>query len=160
MYIACEKGHLKIVRWLYAHGATDVTRPNINGTTSIGKACQEGHLNIVKYLIHHHRMSPDTLEGWYKKLSYSSECELRQTARKNHLEYHVFITLATIIRYIKIDPYQVMDETTGHLVIPRNSILIFRHEHGRILLRMVADYLCGGEEARHIWGLILLKTEF
>ena len=36
-----------------------------------------------------------------------------------------FLTLATIVCYINIEPYQVMDKETGRLVIPRKSILIF-----------------------------------
>ena len=48
---------------------------------------------------------------------------------------------------------------TGRLVVPRNSILIFRRRNQK-LLWLVADYICGGEETRHmyhIWHLIILK---
>ena len=47
-----------------------------------------------------------------------------------------------------------MNEETGRLVVPRSSILMFRRQHGGMLLRMVADYICGGEGTRHIWHLI------
>ena len=155
MYIACANGHLEIVQWLLAHGAdTDVTRPTNKGTTPIGKACEKGHLNIVKHLIH--RMSPDTLEQWHPRLSYSSKYQLRQTARENLFDCQSFLTLATIVRYINIEPYQVMDEETGRLVIPRSSILIFRRRNQH-LLWSVASYICGGEETRHIWHLIRKK---
>ena len=42
-------------------------------------------------------------------------------------------------------------------VIPRSSILIFRRRNRR-LLWMVANYICGGEETRHIWHLIRKKN--
>ena len=155
MWSACCFGHLKIVQWLLAHGAdTDVTRPGYQGKTPIGKACEKGHLNIVKHLIH--RMSPDTLEQWHPRLSYSSKRQLHQAARENLFDCQSFLTFATIVRYINIEPYQVMNEETGRLVIPRSSILIFRRRNQH-LLWSVASYICGGEETRHIWHLIRKK---
>ena len=155
MFIACEKGHLEIVQWLLAHGAdTDVTRPCWQGKTPMDSACQEGHLNIVQHLIRHHRIPPDTLMPWYPRLSSSNKIQLHQAARENLFDCQSFLTLATIVCYIKTEPYEVMNEETGRLVVPRSSILRFRRQHGRMLLRMVADYICGGEETRHIWHLI------
>ena len=51
-----------------------------------------------------------------------------------------------------------MNEETGRLVVPRSSILIFRRQVvKRHLLWMIAGYICGGEETRHIWHLIRKK---
>jgi hypothetical protein len=122
--------------------------------TPMDIACQQGHLNIVQHLIRHHRIPPDTLEQWHPRLSSSNKRQLRQTARENLFDCQSFLTLATIVCYIKTEPYQVMDEETGRLVVPRSSILMFRRHHGGILLWMVAGYICGGEETRHIWHLI------
>ena len=158
MQITCKKGHFEIVKWLSAHGAAtdDVTRPGYQGKTSMDFACEHGHLNIVQHLIRHHRIPPDTLEQWHPRLSSSNKRQLRQTARENLFDCQSFLTLATIVRYINIEPYQVMDEETGRLVIPRKSILIFRRRNQH-LLWSVASYLCGGEETRHIWHLIRTK---
>ena len=163
MYIACENCHFEIVQWLHAHGAAmDVTRPNNDGCTPMDIACQKGHLNIVQHLIHHHRMPPDTLKPWHPRLSYSNKIQLRQVAHENLFNCQSFLTLATIVCYIKTEPYQVMDEETGRLVVPRSSILIFRRQVvKRHLLWMIAGYICGGEETRHmyqIWHLIRKKN--
>ena len=158
MYVACEYGHLEIVKWLHAHGAnTDVTRPSFQGKLPIGKACQRGHLHIVKYLIHHHSMTPDTLEQWHPRLSSYNKQRLRQAADENLFDCQSFLTLATIVRCINIEPYKVVVPSSSgifvRLVIPRNSILIFRRRNQH-LLWSVASYICGGEETRHNWHLI------
>ena len=119
-------------------------------------ACQQGHLNIVKQIIHYHRMPPDTLKPWHPRLSYSNKIQLRQVAHENLFDCQSFLTLATIVCYIKTEPYEVMNEETGRLVVPRSSILRFRRQN-RWFLWMIAGYICGGEETRHIWHLI--RTE-
>ena len=108
MFIACEKGHLEIVQWLLTHGAdTDVMRPTWQGKTPMDIACEQGHLNIVKQIIHYHRMPPDTLKPWHPRLlSSSNKVQLRQVARENLFDCQSFLTLATIIRYIIIEPYR------------------------------------------------------
>ena len=157
MWTACMKGHLEIVQWLLTHGAdADVMRPSFQGKTPIDIACSKGHLNVVQYLLRHHRIPPNTFEQWYPRLSYSNKRQLHQAARENLFDCQSFFTLVTIVRYINIEPYQVMDKETGRLVIPRNSILIFRRRNQH-LLWSVASYICGGEETRHIWHLIRKK---
>ena len=160
MLIACQNGHLEIVQWLHTHGAAmDVMRPTWRGKTPMDSACEEGHLNIVQHLIRHHRIPHDTLEQWHPRLSSSNKIQLCQTARENLFDCQSFLTFATIICYIKTEPYQVMDEETGRLVVPRSSILIFRRQVvKRHLLWMIAGYICGGEETRHIWHLIRKKN--
>ena len=161
MWWACQDGHLEIVRWLHSHGAAmDVMRQIWQGKTPMDIACEKGHLNIVQHLIRHHRIPPDTLEQWHPRLSSSNKIQLCQVACENLFNCQSFLTFATIVRYIKIEPYQVMDEETGRLVVPRNSILIFRRRNQK-LLWLVADYICGGEETRHmyhIWHLIRKKN--
>ena len=156
MFIACWKGHLEIVQWLHAHGAAmDVMQPSWQGMTPMDIACEKGHLNIVQHLIRHHRIPPDTLEQWHPRLSSSNKIQLRQVAHENLFNCQSFLTLATIVCYIKTEPYQVMNEETGRLVVPRSSILIFRRQVvKRHLMWMIAGYICGGEETRHIWHLI------
>ena len=161
MFIACHNGHFEIVQFLLTHGAdTDVMRPTWQGKTPMDIACSQGHLNIVKQIIHYHRMPPDTLEQWHPRLSSSNKIQLCQVARENLFNCQSFLTFATIVRYINIEPYQVMNEETGRLVVPRSSILIFRRRNQK-LLWLVADYICGGEETRHmyhIWHLIRKKN--
>ena len=160
MYIACMQGHLEIVQWLLTHGAdTDVMRPSFQGKTPMDIACSKGHLNIVQHLIRHHRIPPDTLEQWHPRLSSSNKRQLRQTAHENLFDCQSFLTLATIVSYVKTEPYEVMNEESGRLVVPRSSILIFRRQVvKRHLLWMIAGYICGGEETRHIWHLIRKKN--
>ena len=154
MFIACFYGHFKIVQWLHTHGAAmDVVRPSWKGMTPMDIACQQGHLNIVQHLIRHHRIPHDTFKQWHPRLSSSNKIQLRQTAHENLFDCQSFLTLATIVSYIKTEPYQVMNEETGRLVVPRSNILRFRRQHGGMLLRMVASYICGGEETRHIFGI-------
>ena len=93
-------------------------------------------------------------EQWHPRLSYSNKIQLHQAAHENLLDCQCFLTLATIVCFIKTEPYEVMNEETGHLVVPSSCILMFRYQHRRILLRMIASYLCGGEETRYIWHLI------
>ena len=161
MLIACWHGHFEIVQWLLTHGAdTDVMRPSFQGKTPMDIACEKGHLNIVQHLIRHHRIPPDTLEQWHPRLSSSNKIQLRQVAHKNLFNCQSFLTLATIVRYVKTEPYQVMNEETGRLVVPRSSILRFRSRNQQ-LLWLVAGYICGGEETRHmyhIWHLIRKKN--
>ena len=157
--LACLFGHFEIVRWLHVvHGAAmDITRPSSQGTTPMDIACQQGHLNIVQHLIHHQRMPPDTLEQWYPRLSSPNKQQLHQAARENFFYCQSFLTLATIVGYIKIEPYQVINEETGRLVVSSNSILRFRGQNRRWLW-MVADFICGREETRNIWCLIREKN--
>ena len=156
MFIACEFGHFEIVKWLLTHGAdTDVMRPGYQGKTPMDIACFKGHLNIVQHLIRLHKIPPHTLEQWYPRLSSSNKRQLRQTAHENLFDCQSFLTFATIVCYIKTEPYQVMDEETGRLVVPRSSILRFRRQVvKRHLLWMIAGYICGAEETRQIWHLI------
>ena len=156
MLIACQNGHFEIVQWLHTHGAAmDVMRPSFQGMTPMDKACSKGHLNIVQHLVRHHRIPHDTFKQWHPRLSSSNKSQLHQAARENLFDCQSFLTFATIICYIKTEPYQVMDEETGRLVVPRSSILIFRRQVvKRHLLWMIAGYICGGEETRHIWHLI------
>jgi ankyrin repeat protein len=160
MFIACQEGHFEIVQWLLTHGAdTDVMRPSFQGKTPMDIACQQGHLNIVKQIIHYHRMPPDTLKPWHPRLSYSKKRQLRQVAHENRFDCQSFLTLATIVCYIKTEPYEVMNEESGRLVVPRSSILRFRRQVvKRHFLWMIAGYICGGEETRHIWHLIRMKN--
>ena len=155
MFIACHNGHFEIVQFLLTHGAdTDVMRPSFQGKTPMDIACEKGHLNIVQHLIRHHRILPDTLEQWHPRLSSSNKIQLRQVAHENLFDCQSFLTFATIVCYIKTEPYEVMNEA-GRLVVPRSSILIFRRQVvKRHLLWMIAGYICGGEETRHIWHLI------
>ena len=154
MFIACFKGHFEIVQWLHTHGAAmDVTRPSWQGMTPMDIACSKGHLNIVQHLIRHHRIPHDTFKQWHPRLSSSNKIQLCQTARENLFDCQSFLTLATIICYIKTEPYQVINEETGRLVVPRSSILILRRQNRRWLW-LVAHYICGGKETRHIWHLI------
>ena len=175
MCIACHEGHFEIVQWLHTHGAaTDVMRPTwqgkkekenmerlcflVNqGMTPMDIACQKGHLNIVKHLIHHHNISKKILRlyEWYPRLSIHNKDQLHQAALENVVHCQSFFALATIVSCINIEPYKVMNEETGRLVVPKSSILRFRRQHGGMLLRMIASYLCGGKRARHLWGLIL-----
>ena len=153
MYIACQNGHFEIVQWLHAHGATmDVTRPRNDGVTPMLVACFKGHLEIVQWLLTH-GADTNVIRRLYPRLSYSDKRQLHQAARENLFDCQSFLTLATIVRYINIEPYQVMNEETGRLVIPRSSILIFRHRNQH-LLWSVARYICGGEETQFIWHLI------
>ena len=155
MLIACWEGHFEIVQWLLTHGAdTDVMRPTWQGKTPMDIACQQGHLNIVQHLIRHHRVPPDTFKQWHPRLSSSNKIQLRQTARENLFDCQSFLTLATIICYIKTEPYQVMNEETGRLVVPRSSILRFRNIDDHVFLNRIVHCICGEEETRHIWHLI------
>jgi hypothetical protein len=132
-------------------------RPTWKGMTPMDKACEKGHLNIVQDLIRHHRIPPDTLEQWHPRLSSSKKRQLRQVAHENLFNCQSFLTLATIVCYIKTEPYQVMNEETGRLVVPRSSILRFRNIDDHLFLDRIAHYICGGEETRHIWHLIRKK---
>ena len=160
-----QMGHLEIVRWLCHHGAAtgDITRPGYEGKTSMDFACEEkGNLNVVQYLIRHHKIPHDTFKQWHPRLCISNRIQLRQVAHENLFNCQSFLTFATIVSYIKTEPYKVMNEETGRLVVPRSSILIFRRQvvKQRLLWR-VASYICGGEETRHmchIWHLIRKKN--
>jgi len=157
MYMVCQNGRFEIVQWLLTHGADtdDVMRPGYLGKTSMDIACEEGHLNIVQHLIRHHRIPHDTFKQWHPRLSSSNKIQLRQVAHENLFDCQSFLTFATIVCYIKTEPYQVMNEETGRLIVPRSSILIFRRQIvKRHLLWMIAGYICGDEETRHIWHLI------
>ena len=101
--------------------------------------------------------TPDTFEQWHPRLSSSNKIQLCQAAHENLFDCQSFFTLATIICYINIEPYQVMNEETGRLVVPRSSILILRRQNRRWLW-LIADYICGGKETRHIWHLIRIET--
>jgi ankyrin repeat protein len=49
--MACENGHLDIVRVLLQSNDILVNQPNQDGTTSLFIACQNGHLDIVRVLL-------------------------------------------------------------------------------------------------------------
>ena len=51
MLIACSKGHLNIVQFLFQKGAkADIRQPNKEGVTPMTSACHNGHIHIVQYL--------------------------------------------------------------------------------------------------------------
>ena len=124
MLYACHQGHFEIVQWLHAHGATmDVKRPRNDGVTPMLVACFKGHLEIVQWLLTH-GADTNVIRRLYPRLSYSDKRQLHQAARENLFDCQSFLTLATIVRYINIEPYQVMNEETGRLVIPRSSTVL------------------------------------
>ena len=50
--LACSEGHVKVLLWLIAHGASeDIHKPNKNGRLPVLVASQNGHLNVVRLLI-------------------------------------------------------------------------------------------------------------
>ena len=53
MAYACQKGNLKVCKWLYEHGAAgDITRAEGKlGRTPMIFACQNGHLSICQWLL-------------------------------------------------------------------------------------------------------------
>jgi hypothetical protein len=132
-------------------------RPSFQGKTPIDIACTKGHVNIVKHLIHHHKIPPDTLEQWHPRLSSSDKKQLHQAACDNLFHGRSFFTLVRIVRLIDIEPFKVIDEETGCLVLPSSSILRFRNHHDHVLLDRIASYICGGEATRQMWCLIYQK---
>ena len=80
MYIACKKGHLNIVQFLFQSGAKDdVRRPTKKGATPMYAACYNGHLNIVQYL-HQYGAARDI-----NIASRKQQTPLQITCKNNHL---------------------------------------------------------------------------
>jgi len=50
-YIACQNGHVDVVRSLLRDPRTHVSRPRNDGATPLFIGCQKGHLDIVRLLI-------------------------------------------------------------------------------------------------------------
>jgi len=50
LYIACEKGHITVVKYLVERGA-DISRVNNKGETPLFVADKNGHKDIKNYLI-------------------------------------------------------------------------------------------------------------
>ena len=63
LFIACENGHLDIVRVLLESNAIQINQPKKNGATPLFIACENGHLDVVKSLIH--EINKKTI--WYSK---------------------------------------------------------------------------------------------
>jgi len=55
-YIACEKGHLEIVKLLLNDSRVDITKADDHDYTPFYIACQEGHTNIVELLLNDKRV--------------------------------------------------------------------------------------------------------
>ena len=51
-HVACQNGHLEVVKDLLAHGV-DVNSPDLQGRVPFHVACQNGHLEVVKVLLAH-----------------------------------------------------------------------------------------------------------
>ena len=52
MFIACQNGHIEIVKYLVEHGA-DINKRNNDGWSPLLIVCFNGHIEIVKYLMEH-----------------------------------------------------------------------------------------------------------
>jgi len=52
LYIACQKGHLKVVQSLLTHKEIDINK-DCKGTTPLAKAMEKEHNEIVTLLQHH-----------------------------------------------------------------------------------------------------------
>ena len=54
MNVACGKGNLQVIQWLYDHGASeDVTQANKDGFTPMYCACENNNPNIAQWLYNH-----------------------------------------------------------------------------------------------------------
>ena len=52
VYMACQHGHIDLVRFLVGEGADPALGPdNDQSLSPLGAACQQGHLRVVKYLV-------------------------------------------------------------------------------------------------------------
>jgi ankyrin repeat protein len=51
MYLAAERGHLEVVRWLFEEAKAEAAKPNRKGATPLYIAAQENHLQVVKFLV-------------------------------------------------------------------------------------------------------------
>ncbi|RQM30231.1 hypothetical protein B5M09_004253 [Aphanomyces astaci] len=51
LYVACEKGHVEVVRRLLLHSKLDINLPGTNGMTILMLAARRGNLNIVQRAI-------------------------------------------------------------------------------------------------------------
>ena len=49
--MACQQGHLDIVRFLVGEAQADVDKALTDGCTPLFIACQKGHLDIVCFLV-------------------------------------------------------------------------------------------------------------
>jgi ankyrin repeat protein len=51
LHIACENGHIQVVKYLIENGYVDVNYTTLyKGRTPLHYACMQGHLDVVKYL--------------------------------------------------------------------------------------------------------------
>jgi ankyrin repeat protein len=52
LFIACQEGHLDVVRLLVENGAdVNLRRANQGGRIALGKAARQGHADIVRFLL-------------------------------------------------------------------------------------------------------------
>jgi hypothetical protein len=56
LFVACQEGHVTVVKLLLAHGGIDVNKAMDGGTTPLFVACQKGHAAIVKLLLGHNEI--------------------------------------------------------------------------------------------------------
>ncbi len=50
LYIACQEGHIDVVKYLVEHGST-IDKEDKNGITPLSVACEIGNEDIIQYLI-------------------------------------------------------------------------------------------------------------
>ena len=53
IYVACQNGHIEVVKYLVEHGANINKGNNNNNATPLDIACEKGHEKVVKYLVEH-----------------------------------------------------------------------------------------------------------
>ena len=51
LYVACENGHLDVVRMLLSTEGIDPNRATKDGGTPLYIACEKGHLDVVRMLL-------------------------------------------------------------------------------------------------------------
>ena len=59
LYIACERGHLDVVRMLLSTEGIDTNRAREDGYTPLYVACQDGHLDVVRMLLSTEGIDPN-----------------------------------------------------------------------------------------------------
>jgi len=117
-FVACEKGHLEVVKILLIDNRIDFNQTNICGIDALWISASNGHLDIVEYLLN---------SG--KKLNLTSKWEVNIS---NNQENH-----KTVIEQVK---YQISPEKIK-FSWETDEILQKISENGPLILKLLEQYI-------------------
>jgi ribosomal protein S24E len=134
----------------------------------IQKACVENHLDIVLYCIFHGLLTPGMPEfwglikvkSWYDRLNTDNKNRLLALAEENRREYDTsYTTFLIVLQNVDTLKKRTCDAAAASVVANTSVARFCSNEPTLTPIHLIADFLCGPQQARLVLNQIILFNQ-